>query len=163
MSDRQFRRIKAISVKPPWSWAIVNKLKPIENRDWPTRYRGPLLIHAGKQIDKTAVMPIRDIVLPEMFDRGGFVGISDCVDCVSQSESPWFEGKYGFVLDNVRKLPFVAYPGNLGLFEVEVDYEELMNAGVLKVRRPEPKAKPPKNIAELRPSPRQASLVFRFK
>ena len=37
---------KALSIQQPWAWLIVNDHKDIENRDWRTHYRGPVLIHA---------------------------------------------------------------------------------------------------------------------
>lgn len=38
----------ALSIRQPWAWLIVHGPKRIENREWPTRYRGPILIHASK-------------------------------------------------------------------------------------------------------------------
>lgn len=43
--------IRALTVKPPWSWAIAHGRKTIENRSWATQYRGPIAIHAGKAWD----------------------------------------------------------------------------------------------------------------
>ena len=40
--------MKALSIRQPWAWLIVNGHKDIENRSWPTRFRGPVLIHAAK-------------------------------------------------------------------------------------------------------------------
>lgn len=40
--------VRAITVKQPWAWAIAHGGKLIENRSQGTRYRGLLLIHAGK-------------------------------------------------------------------------------------------------------------------
>lgn len=40
--------MRALSVRQPWAWAIVNGHKRIENRTWAPRYRGTLLIHASK-------------------------------------------------------------------------------------------------------------------
>ncbi len=45
-------KIKALSIKQPWAWAIVNGYKTIENRTWKTKFRGAFLIHASKQFDK---------------------------------------------------------------------------------------------------------------
>jgi len=39
----------ALSVRQPWAWLLLNG-KDIENRDWYTKYRGPLAIHASKGI-----------------------------------------------------------------------------------------------------------------
>ena len=38
---------KAITLYPIWAWAIVHAGKMVENRSWPTQYRGRLAIHAG--------------------------------------------------------------------------------------------------------------------
>lgn len=44
--------MKALSIRQPWAWAIVNAGKRVENRTWETRYRGPILIHAAKGVTK---------------------------------------------------------------------------------------------------------------
>jgi hypothetical protein len=40
--------MKALSIRQPWAWLILNAGKDIENRDWPTHFRGRFLIHASK-------------------------------------------------------------------------------------------------------------------
>ena len=37
-----------LSIRQPWAWLILNAGKDIENREWPTRFRGRVLIHASK-------------------------------------------------------------------------------------------------------------------
>lgn len=44
--------MKALSVRQPYAWLIVNGIKDIENRTWRTGYRGPVLIHASKNYPK---------------------------------------------------------------------------------------------------------------
>lgn len=117
--------MKALSILQPWAWLIVNGHKDIENRNWWTGFRGPVLIHAGKTYPKRdyesdvedythayGSYPLREEMI------GGIVGIATIVDCVKQSESPWFNGPYGFVLRDARPLPFRPYRGQLGFFEV---------------------------------------------
>lgn len=121
--------MKCLSIKQPWAWAIVAGHKDIENRTWPTSYRGPVLIHAGKtdSFDLSdddlagAFEGMNDVTLPEHMDRGGIIGIAEIVDCVDCHESPWFDGPYGFVLANARPLPFTPLRGQLGLFEVQLE------------------------------------------
>src|SRR5438045_8559495 len=43
----QTHTMKALSIRQPWAWLIVNGHKPVENRSWSTKYTGKLLIHAG--------------------------------------------------------------------------------------------------------------------
>jgi len=40
--------MKALTIRQPWAWAIFHAGKDIENRDWPTRLRGRIAIHAAK-------------------------------------------------------------------------------------------------------------------
>ena len=41
--------MKAISLWQPWATAIAVGAKRIETRHWPTKHRGPLMIHAAKR------------------------------------------------------------------------------------------------------------------
>ncbi|WP_086708909.1 ASCH domain-containing protein [Streptomyces antimycoticus] len=47
--------MRALTIRQPWAALIAHADKRIENRVWPTSYRGPLLIHAGKSIDRRAM------------------------------------------------------------------------------------------------------------
>ena len=38
----------ALSIRQPWASLILNAGKDIENRCWPTKVRGRILIHAAK-------------------------------------------------------------------------------------------------------------------
>ncbi len=130
--------LPALSIRQPWAWSIVNLNKDIENRSWSTKFRGRFLIHAAKGMtmdeyeDGLATAKHAATLRPELkgiifpgpsrlgpLERGGIVGIAEIVDCVEQSESPWFFGRYGFVLANARPLPFFACRGQLGFFTVQ--------------------------------------------
>jgi hypothetical protein len=118
--------MKALSIKQPWAWLIVNGFKDIENRDWrhQPKFRGRFLIHAGK---RSAILDDRFIKLcrrrrieiPEDLPLGGIVGHAEIVHVVTASRSPWFFGPLGFVLRNARPLPFMPYNGQLNFFDVE--------------------------------------------
>lgn len=124
-------KIPVLSVRQPFAWLIVNGHKDIENRTWPTSYRGPLLIHTGLQMFKEfddSYLPSKDIDIPLKFDLqfGGIIGIVDVIDCVSKSKSPWFFGPYGLVLANARVLPYHPCKGSLKMFfpDLPADYLE---------------------------------------
>lgn len=125
--------VKALSIRQPWAWCIIRAGKDIENRDWPTRYRGAVAIHAAKgmtrdeyedclytchDISRLHQFPV-GLEMPsfEALERGGIVGVAEIVDCVSVSESPWFFGRYGFLLRNVEPVPFIPVKGALGFFD----------------------------------------------
>ncbi len=123
----------ALSIRQPWAWAIINAGKDIENRDWSTRFRGPVCIHAAKGMTKGEFNSFIDLArvylreghwkegawvpFPEDLQKGGIVGTAEIVDCVEASNSPWFSGRYGFVLRNVQPVEFIPCRGALGFFK----------------------------------------------
>ena len=119
--------MKALSIRQPWAWLILNAGKDIENRNWKTNLRGRILIHAAKGMTMNEYVAVANYVklagveakLPAFEDmqRGGIVGSVEIVDCVSESDSPWFMGKYGFVLRDPRSTPFHPMKGRLMFFD----------------------------------------------
>src|SRR5690606_35594053 len=118
--------MKGISVRQPWAWLIVNENKDIENRDWPTKYRGPVWIHASKGMTRSEYEDAADfarglgVTVPpaDQLERGGIIGASQITDCVSKSPSRWFFGKFGFVLDKAITIQFFPCRGQLGFFDL---------------------------------------------
>ena len=118
----------ALSIRQPWASLILKAGKDIENRCWPTKFRGRMLIHAAKGMTRdeyesgidALIMVGVQRVLPALtaLERGGIVGSVEIVDCVQRSDSPWFVGRYGFVLRDPRPLPFTPWKGKLGFFDV---------------------------------------------
>lgn len=125
---------KALSVRAPWWWAIMHG-KPVENRDWPTTFRGPVWIHASKHWSRREIEgDLEDVVymarkdglcLPSvnwdyLLDSCGcIVGSVEIVDCVTEHPSKFFVGKFGFVLRNPVPLAEpVPLKGKLGFFDV---------------------------------------------
>lgn len=128
--------MKALSIKQPWAWLIVNGIKPVENRDWYCNYRGPLLIHAGKQLDVEGMMWLGNNwhksgmptevgnmfdnwkICGCTFDQGGIVGRVEMTKCTTSHDSPFFFGPYGFIMEKPEVLPFIPYRGQLKIFEI---------------------------------------------
>jgi hypothetical protein len=121
--------MKAISIRQPWAWLITNQGKDVENRTWPTNFRGWVLLHAGIGTDTELVrLGIEQqfgIVIPEDLPTGGIVGVARIVDCVQHYASPWFVGPHGFVLADARPLPFHPMKGRLGIFETGLELSDL--------------------------------------
>jgi hypothetical protein len=121
--------VKALTVRQPWAWLIVNGWKNVENRTWPTDFRGPLLIHAAKGctgeeweaayvfVAGFAPRVAEMIPRPAYIQLGGIVGEATIMACVTGHLSEWFCGPYGFVLCNQKPLPFRPCKGALGLWE----------------------------------------------
>jgi len=98
-----------------------------------------IYVHAGKQVDEDIPIDMIDLIdsrlsleakriFWEMADDTGFqpflgaiIGEVDITGCVTESESPWFVGKYGFTLANpVLYEKTIPYRGQLGFFEVNL-------------------------------------------
>lgn len=133
--------MKALSIRQPWAWLIANGHKDIENRTWPTQFRGRVLIHASKGMTKAEYEDAddfldyieSDLALPsrEQFERGGIIGVATIVDCVptAQRKSKWhMEGQFGFLIANAKPLPFVECKGALGFFDVPEEVAEHLRA-----------------------------------
>ncbi|MEI6077295.1 MAG: ASCH domain-containing protein [Verrucomicrobiota bacterium] len=117
------KKLKAISIRQPWAWLIVNGYKDIENRVWATNVRGPVLIHAGQSKKDTTAEALAYIKrkyhvahLPDTFETGGIVGLAEITGCVENHPSKWFQGPYGWTLAHARRLPFKNCKGQLKFF-----------------------------------------------
>lgn len=124
----------ALSIRQPWAWLILHAGKDIENRNWRTKFRGRVLLHASntctlKDWDAARVCYENLMIdgeitteagaIPHRLDleRGGIVGVAEIVDCVTDSDSEWFFGDYGFVLKNAQPIDFIPCKGALGFFK----------------------------------------------
>ena len=150
--------MKALTICQPYAELIASGDKRVENRTWPTRHRGPLLIHAGKsrewlnlgprgeieqdpddQMDRNSGLWLSDMVF------GAVVAQVDVIDCLQSDDIlrgahdeqyPWIrahshvQGPWCWVLGNVRRIePAVPWRGAQGLFDI--DDERLEAFGVL--------------------------------
>lgn len=137
---------KALSIRQPWAWLIVNGYKDIENRSWLKRFPPRILVHAGQSVDLEAHSALlrgfhpakAKATLPAgaqaayaaycvQTDRGlqprhlgGFVGMVDITGVQGDHDSPWFVGDYGYILANGIPLPFLPWRGVLGFFDARV-------------------------------------------
>lgn len=141
--------MKALTIRQPWAWAIAAGHKPVENRTWTTRYRGPLAIHAAQAWDENGELYMaRWLIKPPWWPLGAinqkpptgvFVAVADLIDihraaviqpcCLDWGQVPasaddmWFHWR----LDNVRPLSQpVAGTGRQGLWTVPEDAAEFV-------------------------------------
>lgn len=148
----------ALSIRQPWASLILKAGKDIENRDWPTKVRGRILVHAAKGMTRAehedaihfAVAAIRARPMEgakpttlrergfshEDLARGGIIGSVEIVDCVQASDSPWFVGRYGFVLRDPQPLPFTPWRGQLGFFDVPMTLADFPAPGAEQENQP---------------------------
>ena len=125
MNAEKGKALKAITVRQPW--AIIYAGKDIENRNWSTKFRGRVAIHASKGLSKKQYEKEVDILIQrynckeeipsyETAIRGAILGIVEIIDCVTSSQSKWFEGKYGFVLKNPQAIEPIYCRGSLSFW-----------------------------------------------
>lgn len=128
--------MKVITVKQPFATLIAEGLKEYEFRTWRTKYRGEILIHAGKGIDKKAMERYKHLNLD--YPSGKIIAKATITDCVYvddklkeelqekdplvyygilQKDSNW-DG-YGFKLENIQKIPQIEINGKLSLWDYE--------------------------------------------
>jgi len=131
--------MKALSIRQPWAWLICAGYKNIENRTWSTKFRGRIYVHTGKKPDidgwqhleecyenypnGTEWIDVFQTTPQKLLDICGcIIGEVDIVDYVTESKSPWFIGRYGFVLANPvlydKPIPCM---GKLGFFEPKIE------------------------------------------
>ncbi|ANV24777.1 hypothetical protein [Agrobacterium pusense] len=115
-------QVKALSIKQPYPHHIFHDGKDVENRDWPTKWRGWFIVHAG--ISKSEIDKDDDYQLA--MPRGGVVGMAGIVDCVREMDSRWFFGKFGFVLRDAFPLPLIPCRGQLSFFNLEPEVNRLV-------------------------------------
>lgn len=135
--------LSVVSVKQPWAGCIARGEKPVENRTWATRHRGPLAIHAGRRVDDDAFGDIRVqralcgragpgcwdagiVTDPSWTRRGVIVAVAELVDCHAAWRGccqPWGDpGAFHWVLERVRRLARpVPVRGRLGVFTLADD------------------------------------------
>lgn len=92
--------MKAITIKQPFASLIAEGYKIYEFRSWKTKYRGEILIHAGKGIDKEAMKRFEYLNLD--YPTGKIIAKAIIEDCVEVDED---------MKEKLRKLDPIVYKG----------------------------------------------------
>lgn len=128
--------MKTLTIKQPWATLIIQGDKRFEFRSWKTSYRGDLLIHAGKGIDKEVMKRLKKYI-PEDMPLGKIIGKVKLVDCIKMSPEfkemllkenneiytkSSFQENYGWQVENVEVFNHpIPVKGQLSLWEYEVE------------------------------------------
>lgn len=129
--------MKALTICQPYAELIARGEKRVENREWPTHYRGLLYIHAGKSRDwmnDDGVTEFEyDIPVKEMA-FGAIVAVAELTGCVPYDAAidgvytaqwPWLRkhehtnGPWCWILENVRRVKPIPWRGALGLWDCD--------------------------------------------
>lgn len=129
--------MKALTISQPFASFIASGEKWIENRTWPTKYRGNLAIHAGKgkqyrdsydlsEYPTGCLIAIAKLVGCETVDRILEKGASnERKQLISGTNKTWseaarhkyMEGPWCWIFEDVRPITHVKMLGSLGLWE----------------------------------------------
>ena len=112
-------KIVGLSLHQPWANMIASREKTIETRMWYTAYRGPLLICSTK---KPAIDP-----------SGCAIALVDLIEvrlmCLTDEFAAccgWENGRYAWILENIRPCNNIPVRGRQKLFTVDdLEIEEL--------------------------------------
>ena len=122
----------ALTLKHPWGWCFTNLGKDVENRSWKPRHstlakgdwfalhggREPaglglaelevditriaeLLTPPGEPVEQHQILatPRDELITP------GIIAVCQMGRVVTSSDSPWFFGPYGWLIDQIHVLP----------------------------------------------------------
>jgi hypothetical protein len=117
--------MKALTVCQPYAELIARGEKTIENRTWPTSFRGLLFIHAGKS--REWMEPEDDEEYPGMA-FGALVATARLVGCVHVNDAatelldnPHANGPWLWLLEDINRIDPIPYRGAQGLWDVPND------------------------------------------
>lgn len=132
--------MKAVSIKQPWAHLIAIGLKDIENRSWPTSYRGRIFIHTSAKKEKgrnvinlltlQQIKYLKDdsteedlgLILTEEYNFGAIIGEVDIIGCINNSDSVWAEkGQWHWQLANalIYPKPILNVKGKLSFWDFD--------------------------------------------
>lgn len=125
--------MKAITIKQPFASLIIEGYKEYEFRTWRTKFRGDILIHAGKGVDKKAMEKYKHLVSD--CPSGCMLGIVTITDCIKIDDEAreMFKDNivydnvvnnkdwdgFGFKIENIRKVENTPANGKLSLWDFE--------------------------------------------
>ena len=136
--------MKVITIKQPFATLIAEGLKEYEFRTWRTKYRGDILIHAGKGVDKKAMERYKHLNLE--YPTGCIIAKAILTDCIyvddamvnllKQKNELVYYGiihkkdyqdryhkewdGYGFKLENIQKIEPIYVNGKLSLWDYDM-------------------------------------------
>ncbi len=120
--------MKVLTIKEPWASLIINGYKEYEFRSWKTNYRGKILIHAAKSIDKEKIKELNYNITYSSSEIIGEATITDCIlvdeefnkELIKDNKTVYGNnhiGLYAWKLENIKKYDKkIKVKGKLGLW-----------------------------------------------
>jgi hypothetical protein len=106
--------LSCLSLDQPFAHLIFHLGMNVESRRWTTARRGTIAIHATAKKSRSEFEWVNeqfdlDLVIEDA-DFSAVIGLADVVDMITEDQvtcrtQKWFMGPYGFVLENIFRLP----------------------------------------------------------
>lgn len=137
--------MKVITIKQPFATLIAKGYKEYEFRTWKTKYRGDILIHAGKGVDKKAMEKFKHLNLE--YPTGCILAKAHLTDCIyvdktiikilKEEDSLVYENiikhtewdGYGFKLEDIVEIEPIPINGKLSLWDYVGEIHEKSKSG----------------------------------
>jgi activating signal cointegrator 1 len=133
--------MRALTILQPWADLIMSGAKRVENRTWPTKYRGRMYVHAGKSREALVTKTVDGVEVcihtgkrVEDMRFGYVLGVVVVLDCIPIEElrgnsvpskypelqaHQYAEGPFCWVLaENPVHIGPWPYKGAQGLFDI---------------------------------------------
>lgn len=137
--------MKTLTIKQPYATLIQQGIKEYEFRTWKTNYRGEILIHAGKGIDKEKMIKFQNYNLE--YPSACIIAKAILTDCIKVDEkfrktlksinalvyeniinNKEWEG-YAFKLENIEIISPITVKGKLSFWEYDYNKIEVNQNG----------------------------------
>ncbi|GAA2780603.1 hypothetical protein [Kitasatospora aburaviensis] len=128
--------LPALTIRQPWLAAILAGDKQVENRSWPTRHRGPVVLHAARALarDGQTDPHVRAVLArpgAPTLTTGALAATANITDCHRDTGCcrPWgLPGLWHWTLTDVQALadPIPA-AGRLGLWRLDPGQHALLH------------------------------------
>lgn len=140
--------IKILTLWEPWATFIAMGHKKWETRSWPTSYRGPLAIHAAKNmtaikdgtpnrlLEETGLLARGVAIFPEDYEwpLGKIVAVCRVAGCIpTETAKPssvegalgnYLPERFAWVLEDVKRVKPLVFTGMQGLKDLPPDVEK---------------------------------------
>jgi len=97
---------KALTIHQPWATLVAQGIKTIETRSWPTKYRGPILIHSSNQPPnktKGAAPLLKKYIFNEL-PTGQLLAFTTILSCVQiEHLNAFLNNHYPYTLPNLTE------------------------------------------------------------
>lgn len=102
--------MRAISLLQPWATLVALGAKRRETRSWPTRYRGPIAIHASKGMPRASEEACSLPLIKEVLVKAGYATeLRNVAIAFAMSGIPDEQGNLSWTMEVEDDVPVITY------------------------------------------------------